>query len=65
MFGWNGRILHVNLSKEKAVADKYDAKMAKNFLGGRGLPPRSFGMNSNLGWTHFRLKIDSSLLQDH
>ncbi len=36
MFGWNGRILHVNLSKEKAVADKYDAKMAKNFLGGRG-----------------------------
>ncbi len=36
MFGWNGRILHVNLNKEKAVADKYDSKMAKNFLGGRG-----------------------------
>ncbi len=36
MFGWNGRILHVNLNKEKAVADKYDAVMARNFLGGRG-----------------------------
>jgi aldehyde:ferredoxin oxidoreductase len=36
MFGWNGKLLHVNLGKGKAVADKYDAEMAKNFLGGRG-----------------------------
>jgi aldehyde:ferredoxin oxidoreductase len=36
MFGWNGELLHVNLGKGKAVADKLDADMAKNFLGGRG-----------------------------
>ncbi len=36
MFGWTGKLLHVNLSKGKAVADKYEASMAKNFLGGRG-----------------------------
>jgi aldehyde:ferredoxin oxidoreductase len=36
MFGWNGKLLHVNLSKGKGVADKYEADMAKNFLGGRG-----------------------------
>jgi aldehyde:ferredoxin oxidoreductase len=36
MFGWNGRLLHVNLSKGKAVVDKYEAEMAENFLGGRG-----------------------------
>jgi aldehyde:ferredoxin oxidoreductase len=36
MFGWNGKLLHVNLNKGKGVADKYEAGMAKNFLGGRG-----------------------------
>ena len=36
MFGWTGKLLHINLSKGKAVADKLDAAMAKNFLGGRG-----------------------------
>jgi len=36
MYGWNGRFLRVNLSKMKAVAKEYDAKIAKNFLGGRG-----------------------------
>ena len=36
MFGWNGKLLHVNLNKGKGVADKYEARMAKNFLGGRG-----------------------------
>jgi aldehyde:ferredoxin oxidoreductase len=37
MFGWNGKILYVNLSKEKASANKYDDLTARNFLGGRGL----------------------------
>lgn len=36
MFGWNGKFLHVNLTKSKAVADEYEAEMAKNYLGGRG-----------------------------
>jgi aldehyde:ferredoxin oxidoreductase len=36
MFGWTGKFLHVNLTKAKAVVDKYSGSMAKNFLGGRG-----------------------------
>jgi len=36
MFGWTGTFLEVNLSKDKAVANRYDANLAKNFLGGRG-----------------------------
>ncbi|MGB9778361.1 MAG: aldehyde ferredoxin oxidoreductase family protein [Candidatus Bathyarchaeales archaeon] len=36
MYGWNGKLLYVNLSKGKAVAKPYDAIFAKNFLGGRG-----------------------------
>jgi aldehyde:ferredoxin oxidoreductase len=36
MFGWKGTILQVNLSRSKAVADRYQASLAKNFLGGRG-----------------------------
>ena len=36
MFGWNGVFLNVNLSKNKAVAESYDASLAVNFLGGRG-----------------------------
>jgi len=36
MFGWTGKFLRVNLSKGKAVADAYDASVAKSFLGGRG-----------------------------
>jgi aldehyde:ferredoxin oxidoreductase len=36
MFGWNGVFLNVNLSKNKAVAEPYDASLAVNFLGGRG-----------------------------
>ncbi|NWF87103.1 aldehyde ferredoxin oxidoreductase family protein [Candidatus Bathyarchaeota archaeon] len=36
MFGWNGKFLHINLGKEKAVATEYEAKIARRFLGGRG-----------------------------
>jgi len=36
VFGWTGRFLHVNLSRGKAIADAYDATIAKSFLGGRG-----------------------------
>jgi aldehyde:ferredoxin oxidoreductase len=36
MFGWNGKFLRVNLDKKKAVAERYDASLARNYLGGRG-----------------------------
>ncbi|MBX5328120.1 MAG: aldehyde ferredoxin oxidoreductase family protein [Candidatus Bathyarchaeota archaeon] len=36
MFGWTGTFLQVNLSKGKAVANRYEASLAKSFLGGRG-----------------------------
>jgi aldehyde:ferredoxin oxidoreductase len=36
MYGWNGLFLLVNLTKMKAIAKKYNANIAKNFLGGRG-----------------------------
>jgi len=36
MYGWNGKLLRVNLNKRKAVVQEYGAEMAKNFLGGRG-----------------------------
>ncbi|MEM2103257.1 MAG: aldehyde ferredoxin oxidoreductase N-terminal domain-containing protein, partial [Candidatus Bathyarchaeia archaeon] len=36
MFGWNGKMLRVNLTKKRAVVKEYGAEMAENFLGGRG-----------------------------
>ena len=36
MHGWNGKILRVDLTRGKAVAQEYDPNMALNFLGGRG-----------------------------
>ena len=36
MFGWTGVFLNVDLSRNKAVAESYDANLALNFIGGRG-----------------------------
>ena len=36
VYGWTGRFLRVNLSKNKAVGEQYDESMARRFLGGRG-----------------------------
>ncbi len=36
MFGWIGVFLRVDLTRNKAVAESYDASMALNFIGGRG-----------------------------
>ena len=52
MYGWNGRFLRVNLSKMKAVAKEYDAKIAKNFLGGRGFAAKIL-------WEELKPGIDS------
>ncbi|MCX8177921.1 MAG: aldehyde ferredoxin oxidoreductase family protein [Candidatus Bathyarchaeota archaeon] len=36
MHGWNGKILRVNLTRQKAAVQEYPAEMAMNFMGGRG-----------------------------
>jgi aldehyde:ferredoxin oxidoreductase len=36
MFGWTGTFLHIDLTKRKAVPEKYDEALTLNFLGGRG-----------------------------
>lgn len=36
LYGWNGRILRVDLSRAKASVQKYDADLASKYLGGRG-----------------------------
>jgi aldehyde:ferredoxin oxidoreductase len=36
MKGWNGKLLRVDLTKGKAVAQEYSSEMTANFLGGRG-----------------------------
>ncbi len=36
MYGWNGRILSINLSKRRATTYDYTFDMASTFLGGRG-----------------------------
>jgi aldehyde:ferredoxin oxidoreductase len=36
MFGWTGFFLRVDLSRNKAVAQSYDERLALNFIGGRG-----------------------------
>ena len=36
MHGWNGKLLRINLTKQKASTQKYDATLALNYLGGRG-----------------------------
>jgi aldehyde:ferredoxin oxidoreductase len=51
MNGWNGLFLRVNLSKVKAVAEEYHAKMAKSFLGGRGFAAKIL-------WDELKLGID-------
>lgn len=40
MYGWTGKFLRVNLNKGKAVAERYDASLANNYLGGRGFAVR-------------------------
>lgn len=37
MYGWAGKILEVDLSNEKITETKLDEKLARDFIGGRGL----------------------------
>jgi aldehyde:ferredoxin oxidoreductase len=36
MFGWTGNFLQVDLTRNKAVAEPYDSRLALSFIGGRG-----------------------------
>jgi len=36
LYGWNGKILRVNLSTDKVSVQEYNAEFAKKFVGGRG-----------------------------
>jgi aldehyde:ferredoxin oxidoreductase len=36
MLGWTGLFLNIDLTKTKAIPEKYDGALAFNFLGGRG-----------------------------
>jgi len=36
LFGWTGCFLNIDLSRGKAIEEKYDEALALNFLGGRG-----------------------------
>ncbi len=36
MHGWNGKLLRVDLTREKAITQEYDPNLALTFLGGRG-----------------------------
>ncbi|MGQ9545486.1 MAG: aldehyde ferredoxin oxidoreductase family protein [Candidatus Bathycorpusculaceae bacterium] len=36
MYGWNGKILRVNLSKMETATQNYDLELAKKYMGGRG-----------------------------
>jgi aldehyde:ferredoxin oxidoreductase len=40
MYGWAGKILEVDLSNEKISESKLDEKLARDFIGGRGLGAR-------------------------
>ena len=52
MYGWNGNILRVNLTKGKALTLAYDPKMALNFLGGRGFAVKIL-------WDELRPSVDA------
>jgi aldehyde:ferredoxin oxidoreductase len=51
MFGWTGKFLYVNLKKQKAVADAYEASLANRFLGGRGFAAKIL-------WDELKPRID-------
>jgi aldehyde:ferredoxin oxidoreductase len=37
MHGWRGKLLRVNLSTEEISTNPLDPKVAKDYIGGRGL----------------------------
>ena len=52
MHGWNGKLLRVDLTRGKAVAQEYDPNLALTFLGGRGFAVKIL-------WDELELGIDA------
>ncbi len=46
MYGWNGRILSVDLSKGRISVQTFDLDFALKYIGGRGFAIRPHGMSS-------------------
>lgn len=42
MFGYRGKVLRINLSSGKVSTEKLDEKLAKDYVGGRGLATKMF-----------------------
>ncbi|MCK4223487.1 hypothetical protein KAX01_04230 [Candidatus Bathyarchaeota archaeon] len=36
LYGWNGKILRVDLTRNKSRVQTYDSKFAATYIGGRG-----------------------------
>ena len=53
MYGWNGRILRVNLSKGRTTTYEYTSDIALNFLGGRGFAIKILWDELNVGVNPF------------
>ncbi len=51
LFGWTGNFLNIDLTKSKAVSEKYDEALALNFLGGRGFAVKIL-------WDHLKRGTD-------
>jgi aldehyde:ferredoxin oxidoreductase len=49
VFGWTGVFLQVDLSKNKAIAEAYDASLALNYIGGRGFAAKMLWDQLNPG----------------
>ncbi len=52
MRGWTGRILRIDLTRRKAVAQEFDADFAQTWLGGRGFAVK-------LLWDELKPRIDA------
>jgi aldehyde:ferredoxin oxidoreductase len=37
MYGWQGKILHIDLTKGKTWTEEFESKLGELFLGGRGI----------------------------
>jgi len=51
LYGWNGKVLRVNLSSGKVIVEKYNADLAMKYVGGRGFAVRIL-------WDELRPGID-------
>ena len=44
MFGYQGKILHVDLSTRQSRVEEFGDEFARNYLGGNGFEPLTFSV---------------------